>query len=249
MKRTAYWTDGDAEKSPTLDPGRVTSDPLDTIDDTASRDRTLSPDEQRRVRAAELRSEAAALDGADLSEEDFHMMNGGGPTDRLHAAVWKLPHMTEREIGAARRQQRISYKGLAAVDELERARARCMILLETAATGAFHKAAEDNTDIGTRQAYVDLALRCLEGLNKMSDRFERARGQAQQQIFVQHNRFDNGSRAVLQTVQTERLEPRSGLPPLLSGAQPANGETPSAVEESPPPHSAKRRKRDVGATP
>lgn len=249
MKRTAYGTDGDAEKSPTLDTGRVTSDPLDAIDDTASRDRTLTPDEQRRLRAAELRSEAAALDGADLSEDDFHILNGGGPTDRLHAAVWKLPHMTEREIDAARRQQRTSYKGLAAVDELERARARCMILLETAATGAFHKAAEDNADIGTRQAYVNLALRCLDGLNKMSDRFERARGQAQQQIFVQHNRFDNGSQAVLQTVQTERVESRSGPSPLSKCAQPADGETSSDLEESPPPYSAKRRKRGVGATP
>ena len=153
------------------------------------------------------------------------------------------------EIDAARRQQRTSYKGLAAVDELERARARCMILLETAATGAFHKAAEDNADIGTRQAYVNLALRCLDGLNKMSDRFERARGQAQQQIFVQHNRFDNGSQAVLQTVQTERVESRSGPSPLSKCAQPADGETSSDLEESPPPYSAKRRKRGVGATP
>ncbi|MDP3495987.1 MAG: hypothetical protein Q8R82_22985 [Hyphomonadaceae bacterium] len=137
--------------------------------------------------------------------------------------------MTERQIDALDRQQRKSYDGFAPENEMARMRARMMILLETTVTGALQKAAHPDAGLAETRAYVDLGVRCIESLNKVSDRFERARGQAQQQIFVQHNRFDTGSQAVLQNVQTERVEAGSGLPPLLQGVHGSHEEPPAAA--------------------
>lgn len=203
----------------------------------------LTPGEARRRRAAELRVEASALDGEGLSDQDFYTLNGGGPTAHLQGAIWKQPGMTEREVGGLDRQQRKSYDGFAPENEMERARARMMILLETTATGALQKAARPDADVATKRAFVELGLRCIESFNKVSDRFERARGQAQQQIFVQHNRFDTGSQAVLQNVQTERVEAGSGLPPLLKGVHGPHQEAPVAANESEVAQQAPRRVR------
>jgi len=201
--------------------------------------------EHRLRRAAQLRSEAASLDGEGLSERDFHILNGSSPTRLLRAAIWKRSGGSEREFDALDLQQRKSYEGFAPENELARARARQMILLETATTGALQSAANPEIDIAGKRAYMELALRCIEAFNKLSDRFERARGLAQQQIFVQHNRFDPGSQAVLQNVQTERIEGGSSTPQLLNGLQTqGDGGAPAAVGQQPSP-SRQRRKRSA----
>lgn len=173
-----------------------------------------STDSWRRRRAAELRSEACVLEDGILSTADYYALNGGGPNDHLHNVIWKSPGMTDREKDKLRAQQNQTYHGLAPTDAMERMRARCMVMLESAATGAFMKAAVADDPTAT-EAYLTMALRSLEGFNKMSERFERARGQPQQQIVVQHNRFDSGSQAVLQTVQADKIENHAVPTPLL----------------------------------
>ena len=217
-------------------------------DEAAARFQGLSAGERDRRRAAELRSEAAALDGGDLSDEDFHTLNGGGPAEGLKHAVWKHAGISESQIDLVHRQQRKSYKGYAPQNELEATRARCMILLETAATGAFQKAAAHDADAAARLAYMEVALRCLDGFNKISDRFERARGQAHQQIFVQHNRFDNGSQAVLQNVQAERVESNSdrALPGGMHSA--ISGTVVEELNHQPSPPVQRRRRTTRAAS-
>lgn len=249
MKRTRHRID-DAEAGAATDRGSA-DDVLDLQADAEaaeSRSVDLTPGEARRRRGAELRSEGSAIDGEGLSDQDFYTLNGGGPTAHLQRAIWKLPGMTERQIDALDRQQRKSYDGFAPENEMARMRARMMIVLETVATGSFQKAAHPDADLAETRAYVDLGLRCIEGLNKISDRFERARGQAQQQIFVQHNRFDPGSQAVLQNVQTDRIESSSGKLPLLNGPKNQRDGGASAVldqEPSPPPRPRQRSARTL----
>ncbi len=184
----------------------------------------MSP-EERKIRAAQLRQEAAILSDEMITTADFYILNGGGdPASSQHKAIWKLPGMSDREVRALERQQSQFYEQQAPANPIECARVRHMSLLDAAATGALQAAARCNGDVVAARAYTELGVRCLDAFNKASDRFERGRGLLQQKIFVQHNKFDSGSQAVVQTYQTEAIGHAStdaGRGPVASDHQPS----------------------------